>query len=57
MVPTANLLSFSSRELTRTVPRVLSVVVQTTVAASVEIILCIILLFKVLPINPNPDTD
>lgn len=46
MVPTANLLAFSSKELCRKIPRVLGVVIQTTVAASVEVILCLILLFK-----------
>lgn len=53
MVPAANLLSFSSMELTRKVPRVLGVVMQTTVASAVEIILCIILLFKVPPPYSN----
>ncbi|RPB14035.1 hypothetical protein P167DRAFT_485488 [Morchella conica CCBAS932] len=46
MVPTANLLAFSSAGLARKIPRVLGVVLQVTVASVVEIILCILLLFK-----------
>lgn len=46
MIPMANLLAFSSAQFARRLPRVLSVIIQLSVAAGVEIILCLVLLFK-----------
>ncbi|KAL7270833.1 hypothetical protein RUND412_006450 [Rhizina undulata] len=46
MIPMANLLSFSAQELTRKMPRALGMVLETMLGAAVEIILCMLLLFK-----------
>ncbi|KAG0138836.1 Sodium/calcium exchanger protein-domain-containing protein [Tuber indicum] len=46
MIPMANLLAFSSAQFSRRLPRVLGVIIQLTFASSVEVILCLVLLFK-----------
>lgn len=46
MIPMANLLAFSSAQFARKLPRVLGVIIQLTVTAAVEVILCLVLLFK-----------
>ncbi|PWW77895.1 hypothetical protein C7212DRAFT_350842 [Tuber magnatum] len=46
MIPMGNLLAFSSAQFSRRLPRVLGVIIQLTVASAVEVILCLVLLFK-----------
>ncbi|KAL7270225.1 hypothetical protein RUND412_007075 [Rhizina undulata] len=46
MIPMANLLAFSGQELARKMPRVIGMVTETMLGAAVEIILCMLLLFK-----------
>ncbi|KAL7268883.1 hypothetical protein RUND412_008478 [Rhizina undulata] len=46
IIPMANLLSFLAQGLTRKIPRSLGMVPETMLGAAVEIILCMLLLFK-----------
>jgi Ca2+:H+ antiporter len=44
MVPTANLLGFAGQELARKLPKVFGVILETTIASTVEIVLVMVLL-------------
>ena len=46
MVPAANLLGFAGQELARKVPKVLGIILETTLGSIVEMILFIVLLVR-----------
>lgn len=49
LLPRNYRLAFGSAQFSRKLPRVLGVIVQLTVASAVEVVLCVVLLFKVPP--------
>lgn len=54
MVPAANLIGFSGEELARKIPKVIGIVVETTLGSIVEIVLFVILITKPASASFNP---